>query len=126
MNMPPYKINFLNALVFIVCGMIAFFTHYIKLGGFHQTSLIPFVLGLLLMVMTPVMKSGSVLVSRAVTLLTLLFGVIVAAMLMMNMGSDKVTARKMILLTVMALSSFGSFGIYLNDWMEERKRQGKI
>lgn len=120
--MQPYKVNFLNSLVFIICGLIGFISHYVAMGEYHQTALIPFVLGMLLMVMTPGLKSGNIVISRLVTGLTLLFGIIVLLMLVMRMGSDKVTARRMILLSIIALSSFASLGAYLNKWVKERKK----
>ena len=120
--MQPYKINALNSVVFIVCGLAGFISHYVSLNEYEPTCLIPFVLGVLLLVMTPGMRSGSVTISRVVTVLTFVFGVIVLLMLFWSMGSDKVTARRMLLLTVIALSSFASFGMYLNDWIESRKQ----
>ena len=120
--MQPFRINLINSLVFIVCGIIGFTSHYVTLGNYEQTALIPCVLGTLLLVMTPSMKSGSVVISRVVTVLTLLFGIVVFILLLTGMGSDKVTARRMILLTVIALSNFSSLGLYLNSWMEERKK----
>lgn len=116
-----YKINALNSLVFIVCGLIGFLAHYLQWGDYQQAALIPFVLGILLLVMTPAMKSGNTVVRWAVVALTLLFGVIVSCMLIQCSGSDTTSARKMILLAVIALSCFASFGVYLNNWMEEKK-----
>lgn len=120
--MPPsYKINVLNAAVFIVCGLIGFLAHYLQWGDYQQTALIPFVLGVLLLVMTPGMKSGTGVVYTAVIILTFIFGVIVSGMLIKLSGSDTTSARKMILLTIIALSSFASFGVYINNWLEQRK-----
>ena len=116
-----YKINVLNSLVFIVCGLIGFLAHYLQWGDYQQTALIPFVLGILLLVMTPGMKSGNTIIRRAVFVLTFVFGVIVSGMLIECSGNDATSARKMILLAVIALSCFASFGVYLNNWMEERK-----
>ncbi len=118
----PYKINILNSLVFIGCGLVGFIAHYLRLGDYQQNALIPFVLGVLLLVMTPSLKSGSAVITKVVTVLTLLFGIIVLALLVQNMGSDQASARRMILLTIIALSSFASFGMYLNIWMEERRK----
>ena len=120
--MRPYHINTLNSLVFIVCGLIGFIAHYVKLGDYQQDALIPFVLGLLLLVMTPSLKNGSAVIGKVVMALTLVFGVIVLWLLLSNMGDDKTSARKMILLTVIAVSCFASFGMYLNNWMVERKK----
>lgn len=119
----PYKVNALNALVFILCGLIGFLAHYLQLGDYQQTALIPFVLGMLLLVLTPGMKSGNSLIRKAVMALTFLFGVVVAVMLVKCMGKDAASARKMIVLTVIALSCFTSFGVYLNNWVEEKKQK---
>lgn len=116
-----YKINALNASVFIICGLIGFLAHYLQWGDYQQTALIPFVLGILLLVMTPGMKSGTGVVYTAVIALTFIFGVIVSGMLIKLSGSDSTSARKMILLTIIALSCFASFAVYLNNWMEQRK-----
>lgn len=117
----PYKVNALNSLVFIICGLAGFIAHYFQLGDYQQTALIPFVLGTLLLVMTPGMKSGNTIIRTAVMVLTFLFGIIVFGMLLKCVGKDVASARKMILLTVIALSCFASFGVYLNNWVEERK-----
>lgn len=121
--MRPFKINLLNSFVFIFCGLIGFISHYVLYGDYQQDALIPFVLGTLLLVMTPYMRMGSVVISRIVTWLTFLFGIIVLLLLLDSMGSDKATARNMILLTVIALSCFSSFGLYLNKWMTERGKE---
>lgn len=119
----PYKINIFNSFVFMSCGLVGFVLHYVKLGDYEQTALIPFVLGVLLLVMTPGMKSGIAIIRKTVIVLTFIFGVVVLVMLVRNMGNDEASARKMILLAIIALSSFYSFGIYLNNWMEERRRR---
>ena len=121
-----YKINALNALVFIVCGLIGFLAHYLQWGDYQQAALIPFVLGILLLVMTPGMKSGNMIIRSVVVGLTFIFGVIVCGMLIKCSGSDVTSARKMILLTVIALSCFASFGVYLNNWIEQRKKRNNL
>jgi hypothetical protein len=121
--MRPFKINFLNSLVFILCGVAGFVSHYAVYSSYNQQTLIPVVLGMLLLVMTPYMRTGSRVISRIVTLLTLIFGIIVLLMLFTCMGSDKVTARRMIILTIIALSSFASLGLYLSTWVAERRKE---
>jgi peptidoglycan/LPS O-acetylase OafA/YrhL len=120
-----YKVNVINSLVFIVCSLIGFLAHYLQWGNYTQTALIPFVLGMLLLVMTPGMKSGNKLIRTAVVTLTLIFGLIVLVMLVNTAGNDKTSARKTILLTVIALSCFISFGIYLNNWKQEKRKTEK-
>ncbi len=120
--MPQHRVNFLNSLVFIACGIFGFLSHYFNLGEYEQATLIPFVLGILLLVMTPSIKNGSVVIKKVVTALTFVFGSIVLYLLFKNMGSDQNSARKMIVLTLIALSSFASFGLYLSNWIDEKKK----
>jgi len=121
--MQSYKINLINSLVFIICGLIGFISHYVIIGDYQQAALIPCVLGTLLLVMTPSMRNGNKLINRVVTALTLLVGIIVLVSLFAGAGSGHTTARRMILLAVIALSSFSSLVWYLNNWMAQRKKQ---
>ena len=120
--MQSYKINLINSLVFIICGIIGFIAHYIVQGGYEQSALIPCVLGMLLLVMTPSVKNGSLIIGRTVIGLTFLFGVIVLVMLIINIGSSKVTTLMAVLLILIALSSFCSLVFYLNNWMDQKKK----
>ena len=115
-----YKVNIANSFVFILCGLMGFLLHYFQVGNYQQAALIPFILGLLLLVMTPGIKSGNKIICRVVMVLTFIFGSIVLAMLIINMGSDEASARKMILLTLIALSSFASFGFYLSKTIPKK------
>ncbi|GIV33896.1 MAG: hypothetical protein KatS3mg031_1431 [Chitinophagales bacterium] len=120
--MSPYKINLINSLVFISCGIFGFASHYLKLGEYQQEALIPLVLGLLLLVMTPGLRAGNVVIRKLVSFLTLLFGIIVLYLLIKSVGTDQSSARKMIVLTLIALSCFASFGVYLSSWIAEKKK----
>lgn len=121
--MQPYKINLINSLVFIACGIIGFISHYVILGGYQQSTLIPCILGTLLLVMTPPMRNGNILISKLVAALTLFFGIVVLTILITNAATDNVTARRIILLGIIAASSFLSLAWYLNNWMAQRQRR---
>ncbi len=121
--MQSYKINLINSLVFIICGMIGFISHYARLGDYQQATLIPCILGTLLLVMTPPMRNGNILIGKLVTALTLFFGIVVLAILITNATGNSVTARRIILLAIIALSSFSSLAWYLNNWMVQKKKR---
>jgi hypothetical protein len=121
--MPSYKINLINSLVFISCGLIGFISHYVILGGYQQATLIPCILGTLLLVMTPSMRNGNKLINRVVTALTLLFGTIVLVSLLTGSGNGNATARRIVLLAIIAISSFTSLVWYLNNWMLQKRKQ---
>lgn len=107
-----YKINLFNALVFMACGIGGFIGRYMEKGDFQPTALIPTVLGLLLLVMTPGMKSENKVITRVVILLTLVFGVFIGSMFFKEAALSPLTL-KVTIFGIITVSSFVSFVLYV-------------
>ena len=117
----PYKVNIFNSIVLIGCGLGGFIGRYLALTDYQPTALIPFVLGVLLLVMTPGLKSENKIIIMVVVGLTLIFGIVISAMIVGELHGGNSNFRKITVFAIIAVSSFVSLILYLTQYRAHRK-----
>jgi len=113
--MKPYFINFLNALVFIILGIWAYFSS--ESPSF--TALIPVFAGIILLAITPAFRKGNkILAHVAVTLTFLMLFALIKPLTGAIAREDQMATIRVI---IMMISSLFSLIIFIKSFIDVRR-----
>ena len=116
-----YRVNIIYALLLIAAGLVGFFGRYLDRGDWQYTSLIPAAFGVVLLTMSGGMKQHNRIVSHLVVSLTFILAVMVAVMLIINLGNGMGVTRKVVIFLVVLAGALIALGYYVASFVSARR-----
>lgn len=118
-----YRVNLIYSLLLIIAGFYGFVAHYMDTGEWPVTALIPVLFGGILLPMTGSIRKSNRIIAHIAVVLTLLMGVMVTVMLIINLNSGTPFTRKMAIFLVILAASLIALGFYVASFIAARKNR---
>ncbi len=117
----PHLINFITAFVLVCAGLFSYFSNPLR----PPTALIGVGLGLILLAMTPGLKSNNKIIAHVVVVLTLVFAIMTASMALKSRTEPDLEKRnrRLMVFGVMSLTCFAATGFYVAGFIDKRKQR---
>ena len=109
----PGTVNFIYSLFLVAIGLTGFILSYMETGDLQFTALIPFLFGIVLLLLTRGISRQSKSISHVAVLLTLFLAVFTLIMFITSFGNGFIITRKGIIFSLIIIFSFLVLTIYV-------------
>ena len=109
----PGTVNLFYSLILVAIGLTGFILSYLETGDMQFTALIPFLFGIVLLLLTRGISRQNKSISHIAVLLTLFLAVFTLIMFITNLGNGFIISRKGIIFSLIIIFSFIVLTIYV-------------
>ncbi|MFW5886816.1 MAG: hypothetical protein ACOCUL_03580 [Bacteroidota bacterium] len=120
-----HLVNLFYSILLIILGIFGFLARFFEANDFQITALIPAFFGIILIFMTPAMKSNNRVISHVTVVLTFILGVFSLVKFLTGIGDGLMIDRKTIIFLLVIISSFSALSLYVLRFIRIKQEQGK-